>query len=88
MNTKTTTPGAKRSDRVIDRLVKRTNARAHRDGLVSQYYALMDQRKLLEWMDRTPADRRREINRLYRECNRVAVAWQKASDKCERLGAK
>lgn len=87
MNAKTKTPSAKRSDRVMDRLVKRINARSHRDSLISQYHALRDQRRLLEWMDRTPADRRREVNRLYRECDRVAAAWQKASDKCERLSA-
>jgi hypothetical protein len=88
MNAKTKAPNAKRSDSAMDQLVKRINARSHRDSLSAEYHVLMDQLKLLEWMDRTPADRRREVNRLYRECNRKAVAWQKAHDKCERLSAK
>jgi len=87
MSTKTTATRAKRSDRVMDQLVKRINARSHRDGLSSKYCALIDQLTLLEWMDRTPAARRREVNRLRRDCVRVGAAWQKARDKCERLGA-
>ena len=87
MNAKTKAPNAKRSDSAIDQMVKRINARSHRDSLSAEYHVLMDQLKLLEWMDRTPADRRREVNRLYRECHRKAVAWQKARDKCERLSA-
>lgn len=87
MNAKTKTPSAKRSDRVMDRLVKRVKARSHRDSIASKYYLLMDQLKVLQWMDRTPAERRREVKRLGRECDRVAAAWQKASDKCERLSA-
>jgi len=39
---------------------------------------------LLEWMDRTPADRKREVNRLRREYHRVGAAWYKAHTKCER----
>lgn len=88
MSAKTKTPRAKRSDRVMDQLVKRINARAHRDSLSSKYCVLMDQATLLEWMDRTPADRRREVQRLHRERIRIAIAWQKARDKCERLSAK
>jgi hypothetical protein len=87
MSAKTTATRAKRGDSAMDQLVKRINARSHRDSLGAEYHVLMDQLKLLEWMDRTPADRRREVNRLYRECNRKAVAWQKARDKCERLSA-
>jgi len=87
MNAKTKAPNAKRSDSAIDQMVKRINARSHRDSLSAEYHVLMDQLKLLEWMDRPPADRRREVNRLYRECNRKAVAWQKARDKYERLSA-
>ena len=88
MNTKTTTPNAKRSDRVVDMFVKRIEARSCRDSLSDQYHMLMDQLKVLQWMDRTPADRLREIKRLRRECERTAAAWQKAYDKCERMGAK
>lgn len=88
MNAKTTATRAKRSHRVADTFVKRIYARAHRDALEAQSLALANQVRLMEWMDRTPAERRREVNRLYRECRRNTVAWRKASDKCERLGAK
>jgi len=87
MSAKTTATRAKRCDRVMDQLVKGINARSQRDSLNSKYCALIDQLTLLEWMDRTPADRRREVNRLRRECVRVGAAWQKARDKCERLSA-
>jgi hypothetical protein len=88
MNARTTATRAKRSNDVMDRLVKGINARSQRDSLNSKYCALIDQLTLLEWMDRTPAARRREVNRLRRECGRVGAAWQKARDKCERLSAK
>lgn len=88
MSAKTKAPNAKHSDSATDQFVKRMNALSHRDSLSAEYHVLMDQLKLLEWMDRTPADRRREVNRLYRECHRKAVAWQKARDKYERLSAK
>ena len=85
MNAKTI---AKRSDRVMDQLVKGIKARSHRDSLASKYHELWDQLKVLQWMDRTPEERRREVKRLWRECDRAAAAWQKARDKCERLSAK
>lgn len=88
MNAKTTATRAKRSDRVADQLVKRIMALSHRDGLSGKYYALNKRLELLMWMDRTPAERRREIARLSRERNRTVVAWQKADDKYERLSAK
>lgn len=88
MNAKTTAARAKRSDRVMDQLVKRMEARSHRDGLSGKYHALNKRLELLTWMDRTPAERRREIARLSRETHRTAVAWLKAHAKCERLSAK
>jgi hypothetical protein len=87
MNAKTTATRAKRSNDVMDRLVKGINARSQRDSLDRKYFALTDQLTLLEWMDRTPAARRREVNRLRRERVRVCTAWQKARAKCERLSA-
>jgi len=84
MNAKTKAPGAKRSGDLMDQLVKAVKARSCRDSLDAQCRALMAQRMLLEWMDRTPADRKREVNRLRREYHRVGAAWYKAHTKCER----
>ncbi len=56
-----------------------------RDSIGTEYWKTLRRQELLEWMDRTPAERRREVQRLKREVRSLHTKWSKADRKYKKI---
>lgn len=83
MNAKTTATRAKRK-RTVDYFAP-LHALNERDRIGTEYWKTFRQQELLEWMDRTPAERRREVERLRRKVCRLGTQWGKADQKYRKV---
>ena len=83
MNAKTTATRAKRGHS-RDYLAP-LHALNERDRIGTKYLKTVRQQELLEWMDRMPAERQREVQRLKREVRSLHTKWSKADHKYQKV---